>query len=62
LSAAKAHFDLPDNFHFIGMIYEIDKQVYHGKEWYRVKTEERIENTGYQCDYPLIQPEELGNK
>jgi hypothetical protein len=51
LSAAKAHFDLPDNFHFIGMIYEIDKQVYHGKEWYRVKTEERIVNTGYQCDY-----------
>jgi len=38
---------LPDNFHFIGMIYEIDKQWFHGKEWYRVKTEERILCAGY---------------
>ena len=39
--AQKASIDLPDKFHFCSIIYEIQKQYYHGKQWFDEKIQQQ---------------------
>lgn len=48
ISAQKAQIDLPDKYHFVAAIYEMQKQFYHGKEWYRAKQEQRLDEAKYR--------------
>lgn len=41
LIAQKASVDLPDKFHFCSVIYEIQKQYYHGKQWLDEKIQQQ---------------------
>lgn len=39
--------DLPDKYHFTAVIYEMQKQYYHGREWFKVKKEQRLEELNF---------------
>lgn len=47
LSAENAQMDLPDDYHFCAVIYEMVKQHFHAREWFTVKRESRIEETSF---------------
>lgn len=46
--STKTTFDLPHNFHFSAVIYEMQKQYYHGKRWYDSKIETRMEEQSFR--------------
>lgn len=41
--------DLPDKFHFTAVIYEMQKQFYHGREWLKHRMEQRVDEVGYRA-------------
>jgi hypothetical protein len=48
ISGDKVIMDLPDKLHFSAIIYEMQKQFYHGKNWYNQKKEDRINSIGFR--------------
>lgn len=40
--------DLPDDFHFCAIIYEMDKQYYHAKRWFEAKLSNTLEENGFK--------------
>lgn len=39
ISAGKAQMDLPDKYHFCAVLYEMQKQYFHGRDWYAAKSQ-----------------------
>lgn len=43
----KGTFYLPDEYHFCGPIYEMEKQVFHTINWYKAHKDQKIARAKY---------------
>jgi hypothetical protein len=48
LISTKTLMDLPDTFHFSAVLFEMQKQYYHGNRWYNQAIEQRKEELGFK--------------